>query len=283
MSAGPVVVVVLSHRDPPLVRRLVGRITEGTNTVAVVHHDPRGPELGLPASDSLLVVPDPRPCHWGGMDLARTMLRTIGFAATAVPDLSWVLLVSGQDYPARSMSAVEADLASSTADAYLRWFCVSANPTADVHPWQARTRRRYLHRRRLPRSHRSVPFPRRPPFRNGTELYVGDMWVNLRDSAVAHVLAQRTRLGRVERYLSRCSIPDEALVPSLLLNDAGHLDVVNDRKRYIRWVEGQPHPEYLTLDDVPLISAAPDFFARKVDSAQTPDVLDRLDGLALGR
>lgn len=279
-SSGPLVVVVLAHRDPPLVHRLVDRVTEGTNTIAAVHYDPRGPELALRGSDSVLLVPDPQPCNWGGMDLAQTMLRSIDFASRAVPDLSWVLLVSGQDYPCRSMAAMEEELRTSTADAYLRWFKVGPDPSEDVHPWQARTRRRYLHRRRLPGSHRSVPFPRRPPFRDGTHLYVGDMWVNLRAPAVAHVLDQRGRLGRIEKYLSRSSIPDEALLPSLLLNDAEHLVVVNDRRRYIRWIEGQPHPEFLTVADVPQISASTDFFARKVDSARTSEVLDRLDRLA---
>ncbi len=276
------VVVVLSHRDPPLIHRLVRRVTEGTNTIAAVHYDPRGPELGLPATDSVLMVPDPQPCDWGGMGLANAMLRSISFAYSAVPDLSWVLLISGQDYPCGSMLTVEDHLRTTAADAYLRWFKVGPDASQDVHPWQARTRRRYLHRRRLPHTHRSVPFPRHSPFHGGTHLFVGDMWVNLSATAVGHVLAQRRRLGRVERYLSRCSIPDEALLPSLLLNDANHLNVVNNRRRYIRWVEGSPHPEFLTGADLPDIAASQDFFARKVDSARTPMILDRLDAIAAG-
>jgi len=147
----------------------------------------------------------------------------------------------------------------------------------DVHPWQALTRRRYLHRMRIPGQRRSVPFPRRPPFNGDLHLYVGDMWVNLGASAVAHVLEQRRRLARVERYLSRCSVPDEALLPSLLLNDAEHLDVVNDRRRYIKWHEGRAHPEVLLPADVEAASAGTDFFARKVDSEGAAEVLDLFD------
>jgi len=273
---GPVVVAVLSHRDPPLLRRLVERVLEGERAVALVHHDPRGPAPDLPTDSRVLRVPDPERCDWGREGFARAMLRSVEHAADAVPDLSWVLLVSGQDYPCRPMRSIEAELAASPHDAYLRWMRVG-DPADDVHPWQARTRQRYLHRLRLPFSRRHVPFPRRSPFRDGTGLYVGDTWPNLGAAAVAHLRAQTALRSRVEPYLRWCASPDEALLPTLLLNGAGHLDVVDDRKRYMRWVEGEPHPRMLGAQDVPAIRSSGAFFARKVDSERTPEVLDLLD------
>lgn len=277
MSAGPVVVSVLSHRDPPLVRRLVERVLDGGDTVAVVHHDPRGPALDLPADERVLVVPGARPCDWGRPALALAVLRSVEFAAERVPDLSWFLLVSGQDYPARPVREVVDELRAAPADAYLRSFRVDAEPGADVHPWQAVCRRRYLHRARLPFTHRSVPAPRRSPFRQGTALHVGDMWVNLGARAVAHLLEQRRRSRDLERYLLRCAIPDEALLPTLLHRGAEGLDLVHDRKRWIRWTEGDRHPALLEAADAPAIRASGAFFARKVDSGRTAALLDLLD------
>jgi hypothetical protein len=154
---------------------------------------------------------------------------------------------------------------------------VSDDADPDEHPWQTRCRQRYLHRLRIPGDHRSVPFPRRHPFRGDLHLYVGDMWANLRAPSVHHVLEQRQRLPRVASYLSRCSVPDEALLPTLLLNDADHLEIVAERRRYIRWVEGRPNPELLDVADVERMRDTGDFFARKVDSLRTPEVLDLLD------
>lgn len=282
MSRGPVVVAVLSHRDPLLLRRLVGRILEGEDTVALIHHDPRGEPHGLVPDDRVRLVPDPQPCDWGRMNLAEAMLRCLDAGMRMVPDLEWLLLISGQDYPAQHLRLTEADLAAQPADAMLRWFPVPPGAADDVHPWQGRCRTRYLHRRRIPGNRRSVPFPRRSPFGQGTELYVGDMWVNLRAPAVHHVLEQRKRLRRVERYLSRCSVPDEALLPTLLLNDADHLRISSERRRYIRWVEGQRNPELLTPGDVAAMAGGGDYFARKVDSVETSDVLDLLDERAAG-
>jgi len=282
VGTGTVVVAVLSHRDPPLLERLVGRILEGDDTVVVLHHDPRGEPHGLRPRDRLVLVPDPGPCDWGRMNLARAMLRCLEVSREAVPTLGWVLMVSGQDYPAQHLRRTEADLRVQQSDALLRYFPVALEPGGDVHPWQARCRRRYLHRMRIPGGRRSVPFPRRPPFHDGTSLFIGDMWANLSAAAVAHVLDQRRRLRRVESYLSRCSVPDEALLPTLLLNDADHLLIRSERRRYIRWVEGRPHPELLTAADIPLIEASQDYFARKVDLERTPDVLRLLDESASG-
>ena len=279
-APGPVVVAVLSHRDPPLLRRLVERVLEGERSVVLVHHDPRGPAPDLPRDDRVLLVPDPQPCDWGRIDLARAMLRCVEHAAQTVPDLSWFLLVSGQDYPCRAMTSIEAELAASPYDAYLRWFRVDDDPREDVHPWQARTRDRYLHRLRVPFTRRHVPFPRRPPFGGATALYVGDTWPNLGARAVEHLLAQGALRRRVEPYLRWCSSPDEALLPTLLLNGAQGLRVADDRKRWIRWVEGEAHPRLLEPQDVPALVASGDFFARKVDSVRTPEVLDLLDAAA---
>lgn len=274
---GPVVVGILSHRDPPLVRRLVARVLDGRDTVVVSHHDPRGPDLGLASSDRLHCVPDPRPSRWGRMGFADTMLRTLDVARTVAPDLSWVLLISGQDYPCRPLRAIEAELHASRCDAYVRHFRVDGDPAEDVHHWQGVTRRRYLHRRRLPGTHRSIPWRRRHPFGPDLALYAGDVWVNLRAAAVEHVLAQRERRIEVRRYLSGRPLPDEAYLATLLLNDARHLDIVNERRRYIRWTPGESHPAFLNEHDARAAVGGTDFFARKCDSVRTAEALDVLD------
>jgi hypothetical protein len=174
------------------------------------------------------------------------------------------------------MPDIERELRTSDQDAYLRWFPIG-DPADDVVPWQALTRRRYLHSRRLPGSHRHIPLPRRHPFRDGLGLYVGDMWPNLSAAALDHVLAQRSRLPRVERYLATCQAPDEAFLPTLLLNDRGALQVANDRKRFIRWEQGAAHPRTLAAADLPAIETSSDFFARKVDLTASAELLDGLD------
>lgn len=283
MSPGPVVVAMLSHRDPPLLRRLIQRIHEGSNTVALVHHDPRGIPHGLEPNDRTLLVQDTAHCDWGRMNLAHGFLRLLEETRRLVPDFSWLLLISGQDYPAQSLSRTESELAETEADAFIQWYPVMTDRRDNHHPWQVRCRNRYLHRIRIPGSRRSVPWHRSSPFRDDLRLYIADTWVNLNASAVDHALAQRARMAHVERYLYWCPNPAEALLPTLLLNDAEQLKIVTDHKRYIRWIEGKRNPEFLGPEDLPRLSTRGAFFARKLDSQRTPEMLDRLDELASQR
>jgi hypothetical protein len=211
------------------------------------------------------------------MNLAEAMFHVMADAVRQVPDLDWLLLVSGQDYPAQSLLHTEAQLAATDADAMLRFFPVPDDPADDVIPWQARCRQRYLRRLRIPGNRRSAPFPRRPPFGPDLRLYIGDMWANLSRPAVEHLLEQHRTQTAVRRYLSWCSVPDEALLPTLLLNGSDQLRVVAERRRFIRWVEGHPHPEILTRSDAEAIAASGDYFARKVDLGRSAELLDWLD------
>ncbi|MGI5167254.1 beta-1,6-N-acetylglucosaminyltransferase [Spirillospora sp. CA-253888] len=281
---GPVAVIVLSHRGPEQVSRLVDRLTRGTDTVAVVHHDPAGEPLALKPSSQVALVPDPVSPKWGRLSLVEAQWRSLRWVKDNVPDFSWVLLVSGQDYPIRSMGAIERELAASPHDAYLRHFKIG-DPAEDVIPWQALTRHRYLYKRRLPFTHRSVGLPvqRRHPYRKGVDLYVGDMWFNLSATAV-HAMFDAAPLSRaLLRYLRFAPIPDETFIASMALNARPALDVAADSKRFITWGVRQAHPELITAAHLDDLRASSAFFARKIDPVAHPDVPDLLDGLAAAR
>ena len=165
MGMGTVVIAILSHRDPPQLTRLVNRVLEGERTMVVVHHDPRGEPHGLRESERVRLVPDPAPCDWGRMSQALAMYRCIASARSLAPDLEWVLLVSGQDYPAQSIRATEAFLETSEADALLRHFEVAPAPQPGETAWQRRCRQRYLRRVRVPGHPKVGPRTSAPPLR----------------------------------------------------------------------------------------------------------------------
>jgi hypothetical protein len=284
MGGGPLVVIVLSHRQPAQVARLVDRIRTGTDTVAVVHHDPSGEPLTLRPASDVAFIPDARPCRWGRLSLVEAQWRSLRWVVDNIPEFSWALLVSGQDHPIRSMTAIEKELAASPYDAYLRHFAVTSDPAEDTDPWQAVTRRRYLRKRRLPRTHRSVPLPlpRRHPYRDGVGLYVGDMWFNLSAAAVHGMLADPLA-DSLLRYLRYAPIPDETFICSMALNARPALSVANDSKRFIRWGLDASHPDLITADHLDEIRASDAFFARKVDVSAHPGIPDLLDQVAAER
>jgi hypothetical protein len=84
-------------------------------------------------------------------------------------------------------------------------------------------------------------------------------------------------------FLRRSPSADEAWLTTVLLNGDPELEVVNDRRRYVRWPGGTPHPAVLGPDDLPALRESNAFFARKVDPAAWPQACDLLDELAWSR
>jgi hypothetical protein len=271
---GPVAVIVFSHRDPPQVRRLVERLSTGDDVFVAVHHDPTGPPLELAPASNVALVPDPLPCRWGGYELVTATWRSMRWVAQTVPELSWALLVSGQDYPAMPVRRIEAELRTTTYDAFLRHFRVDEDPAADVHHWQQLCRTRYFHRRRFPALPKSVPWLRRHPFHGDRHAYVGDMWFNISGRALHNAIASPFASPLLD-FLTAAPIPDEMFIASLVCNDPT-LAIANDRRRYLRFERGARHPHTLGVDDVADILASDAFFARKFES-DAPGVLDLLD------
>jgi len=285
MARGTVAVIVLSHRDPAQVARLAAQLGTGTDTMVAVHHDPSGEPLELRQSSSVMLVPDPVPCPWGKLARTEAIRRSLVWLTANVPSLSWALIISGQDYPIRTMASIEAELAAARCDAFIRHFRLDGDPADDVHPWQTAARRRYLYRRRLPGSARSVelPWPRRHPFGDGFGLYAGEQWIDLSARAVHKMLGSPLR-EPLMRYLQWAPKPDEAAVVTLALSGKPELAVENDRRRYIRWPPGGAwHPAVLGPADLPALQESSAFFARKVDPVAWPEVYDAFDELAASR
>ncbi len=178
------------------------------------------------------------------------------------------------------MCEIERSLENTDADGSLRYLEVPADPSPGEHSWVTRCRRRYLERHRIPGSRRSVRLPRRHPFGDDMNLFVGDTWINLRSTAVRHVLAQVERHPELRRYFEWCGSPDEAYLPTLLLNDADELVLLPHRRRYIEWEPGSPHPRVLDVSSFDVIVDSGDYFVRKVDPTISADLLDRLDAKA---
>src|SRR3954462_5921244 len=108
-----------SHPAPELVSRLVDRLLRGDESCFVaVAHDANGPTLSLARSPRVHVVSEPRDGGWGGYGGVQSTLGAFDWIVRRV-DPAWVVLLSGQDYPARSPEATREALLAGEADAYI--------------------------------------------------------------------------------------------------------------------------------------------------------------------
>jgi len=285
--------VVLSHRNPGQVLRLVRALAEGPAARVLVRHDPRGPRLeardieaagGEPLEDRIEF-------DWGGWSQLELILSCLRAAAER-HDPDWTLVLSGQDYPLRPPADIEAGLESSGADGRLGSVreVERRRPARGDDEFFLRCRYRHYTRPRamphLPGALRPLAYVRelpplvgvrRPPWpRSPLEYFASADWLTLGRAALAAVLeaaADRTLM----RHFRRVAVPSESFFASVLLNDRS-LTIERDNRRFAPFSRpGAPHPDTLTSADLERLLASGADFARKFDTEIDARVLDLLD------
>jgi len=279
MENGRVVFLIMSHHNLRLVERLLRRLVVTQDAVTVVHHDAKTTTLPeLPASDRIMFVPERSVCGWGDIAFTKATLRCVRWITEQVPDFSWIVLLSGQDYPAKSPRRIEEELLASKADAFIHWEAVPPISSHRSSDWQRGMSKRYYWHY-LPGTHRSIPLPRLRFMLGGVVLLAGATWWNLGRRAVERILSNPELTDYLVQRLRSTIVIDEAFFQTALLNSAGGLDIVNNHRRFYRFSKagGAAHPDVLTIRDADAILASDAFFVRKVDEEASAELLDRLD------
>jgi core-2/I-Branching enzyme len=282
--------IVISHRNPGQVLRLVHALREGPGARVLVRHDPRGEPLDTKDLEDAGAEPieDRIKVRWGGWSQLRLILSCLSEAA-ARHDPDWALILSGQDYPLRPLPEIEADLDDSPADARLGAVrqVEDRRPAAGEDEFFLRCRYRHYARPRVIRSlpHRIRPliYSRElPPLVGVRRLQPGPLtffasadWLTLGRAGLRTVLAAAED-RRLMRHFRRVAVPSESFFASVLLGDPS-LIVERDNRRFAPFPHGAPSPETLTTPDYDRMLASGADFARKFDATLDPHVLDLLD------
>ncbi len=296
--------LIVTHRDPPQIERLVRALRRGSPAAPiVVAHDARACELEPERFAELPGVVVRRSTRryvrgfWTGN--LETYLESIAWLESTGIDYDWLVNLTGQDYPVQPLLRSEAFLAASPADGYLRFWDV----LGPASPWSRRkARARYWHRyREMPE--RFAPLLRglkpltkllplrvaldygafvgvrrlRTPFRDGFRCYGGWGFVTLRRAAVRYLLELCAARPDVVRHYQRTMNPDESFVQTALVN-AGRFRLVDDDLRYIDYRNAvRGYSRILTSADLPLLASGRYHFARRFDPEVDAEVLDRID------
>lgn len=266
--------IVLAHRNPAQVQRLLGRLSNVAGRV-YLHVDHDEPDAFLRPGVELL--PRHR-CVWGrniGI-VAATLDGLRRFVTTA--DSSHVVLLSGQDYPLRtahdtarffathidasfipSSPLPMSDWSQGGTDRYDRWWFSLGHRLLPIPP------------RRFARSFRHLP--------NGLIAHGGSTWWAMSRHCAKFTVDFVERRPDVVRFFRRAMHPDEMIFQTIVMSDEAIAETVHSESiHFIDWSErGAEHPRTLTIDDVPRMIASDKLFARKFDATIDGTVLDELD------
>lgn len=272
---------ILVHRFPEQFKRLFQSIYLPGNSYVIHIDKSSGPELASDLERFLkpyqgVQILSARKALWGGYSLVDAELR--GMAALLEMDPGWThyINLSGQDFPLKSQSYIRAFLSANPDREFIRAVC------------QRSERPDTLNRV----SHYFIEFLGRI-FHTGVARkflpqatpYIGTQWKAVTRSFCDFV-CNDGGVARFKRFYRRSFIADEAFFQTVLMNNAGHGQVMNDDLRMIDWVPDgdiKLRPRNFGSADLPVLTRSRDLFARKFDGFEDRTVLGLLEAHLLTR
>lgn len=303
--------VILSHRDPAQLLRLVATLNRLYDDPPIAcHHDRAQSAIDNGAFPGNVRFVDPSiRTGWAKWSVVRGFLAALRLLYEHdAPD--WFVLLSAGDYPVRHAAAVRADLAALDADALID-FRQTSDTAAEAaarygprnpelsHFESAGNRRLARARyegaelwlpivrfndggRRVRPGRFTVPLPFAAPlgpFSRDFRCFYGDHWFTGNARVAQLLLAPTPAHLRLQKHLTMRTSPDECYFQTVLCNAPG-LRLVRDNRRYAQWNGGGAHPQTLGEGDLAAIFASDAHFARKF--APGSPVLDRIDARLFG-
>lgn len=287
--------LVLAHRLPEQVGRLVGRLRHPDDLVWV--HIDRKVDI-TPFRDAVRDGSSCRvdwaaervSCHWGGYGIVAATLAGMRHALQVRPDVTHVVLLSGQDYPIACQQDIRGFFQRQMGRTFM-FAKPAGQPAAEGQllatneDWWWNGNDGHLRRwhYRLPHKWGALPNRLTPfvPLRrlpSGLIPHQGSAFWAMDAHTAAYVLTYLDDRPAVGRFFSRSYIPDENIFQMIVMSGPRSTCVAQDDLHFIRW---QPvhrtHPEVLRARDADAMLQSSKLFARKFDTSLDSEVLDLLD------
>jgi hypothetical protein len=293
-------VMVLAHRAPEQLAQLVAAMCHPRVTL-YLHIDRRADLHDFARQLAGLADVDPvllprRATRWGGIELVDATLD--GIARAAADGCTYFSLISGQDFPLRSVEELLRFVDDAGSRSYVehwplptpRWrlggrdrtdfytydllgrreTCIPRGEDVDYLSARGRLLNQLLRLRTASKPARHMPSYVRP--------FGGVQWLNLSRAAIDHVLEFVAQHPDYRRYHQHTLAPDEIFFQSILAGTdfPTRHELVNDSLRFMVWPDDDPHPRTLREGDLGAALGSGALFARKFDSAADPKALARL-------
>lgn len=288
--------VLLTHTKPLQIYRLINTLNRMFNYPLIVcHHDFSKCDLSVNSlTKNVLLVRPYLQTEWANFTLVEATVQALQLMCE-VPDApDWVVLLSGADYPIKTAKQILDDLASNPYDAYIQYEQITYKIYKDdLTPnmlWLKNSYQRYctksfsfnLSKKYFAQLNLEIrlehPLLTKAflPFSNKLACFSGSQWFCTNRKAAEYIINFHSQKNALTLYYSNLKYTDESYFQTILAN-APHLQLKNDRRRYIDWSNGGPHPKVLVMEDLPNLIASSAHFARKFDIDTDSNILDELD------
>jgi hypothetical protein len=288
--------ILLTHTKPLQIYRLINTLNRMFNyPVIVCHHDFDKCELSVDAlSKNVLLVRPHIKTEWAGFGLVEATIQSLQLMYKTINPPDWFVLLSGADYPIKSAKQILDELASNPYDAYIQYEQITYDIyKQDLQPnmlWLKNSYQRYctksfsFHYSKKYFSQLNLeirlehPFLTKLflPFSKKLACFSGSQWFCANRKAAEYIINFHSQKNPVTLYYEKLKYTDESYFQTILAN-APDLRLKNDRRRYIDWSTGGPHPKILLMEDLSNLLVSSAHFARKFDIDIDSNILDELD------
>ncbi len=276
--------IILAHKKPRQVKRLVGRLAaEGVHCYVHVDQKCRMEEFtdAIPESDSVTYIKDRVACRWGNLSIVDTILHCFREIA-AEGQTGHCVLLSGQDYPLRGGEEIRDFLTSHADNNFINIYPIPdpkkksegggrerlisytfdcRNPKdgrmkAKIQPRSVKPKT-ILGFFRLVRYRRDVlPFAckawlHRREYPKGLAVCFNEMWMALNMNTVRWLLEAWDGHPEYRDYYRYTHVPDETVFGAMLMANEEMRASIRPMLHYVCWEGGEGgSPKTLEMEDV---------------------------------
>ncbi|GGC48763.1 glycosyl transferase [Parapedobacter defluvii] len=273
--------LILGHRHPKQLSRLVSKITYPNSTV-YIHIDKKiSIEPFFKQLDNLRQVKfiiNRETVTWGAFSMVQATLNSIHEIIENEPACEFINLLSESDYPLKNTAEIDdffnGYLGKSFMDMHFRdsfWWHEAQKKIGKYHFVNYHFRGRYL----LERLVNSVTPRRKLPL--GMAFTGHSQWWTLSVCHIQYILEFVERNPKVIQFFKHTWGADEFFFQTILFNSPHKDDIINNNLRYIEWEKGKESPNILNSKHFQALANSGKLYARKFDTEVDSEILDLID------
>jgi len=271
--------LILAHKDPNLVERLVKRLHHKNADVYIQLDSKSDIKDFIHIEDipNTYFVKERIKTVWANYSLIQATLNGFEAIIDSLKDYTHINLLSGQDYPLRPAEEFIQFLSANRNKSFMRLLSIDNNEWPQgkdrfvkysfgdyAYPgrYKFQTLVNTIDKKR------SIPYNLKP--------YGGSQWLTITPECAVYAINYIKKYPRAKRFFRQTWCIDEVFFQTILHNSPLRGKLVNDNLRFIEQ-EGNTRPTIFTLNDAERITAEGKFFARKFDTQVDTKILDYLD------
>lgn len=281
--------LILAHKNPNHLLSLVRKLSHKNDTF-FIHVDKKSEikdfqDEFIDSEINIHFLKERYNIRWGGLEMVQATLKGIGAALKYELNFDHYILLSGADYPIQPASSIRLFYEENKHKSFIefqpfpieslrfggmdRINCYSTSVFGKRETflpqkwqnslsWKGKSLNFALRMKFIGKSARKFPY--------NWQAYYGSQWWSLSHEAIQFIMSFLKTNPDYIAYHKYSLIPDEMFFQSILLNAYPNKELlINDNKRFIKFLKGSSHPKALQVEDLEEMLFSGKLFARKFE------------------